>query len=203
MLKKISIGLFIVFILFLMFIGVSIGYNIYNVPKELDIQIVENTKTEDEDLKEANADFFEEEEKAVDSINVPKITPSTKMVYKYFYKADNITETVEDVPPYFLLDFTRQDLEREFELWQVESFSEKEVVMKTVIDGESTQHYIIGEYDGFLAVFYEKEINENNLKEITDIPLSSLSSEEQAKIKEGIKIFGKDELIKFLQNYDI
>ena len=84
----------------------------------------------------------------------------------------------------------------------MKSFSEKEVVLQKVIEGESTQHYIIGEYDGYIAVFYEKEINGTKLKELTDIPLESLTEEEQEQIKKGIKITGKEELMKFLESYD-
>lgn len=198
MIKNLSIAVFIIFICFLIFVGVSIGYSIYNKSEPSKQQLVENESTEITTL-----DLIENiKETEVNNINIPKITPSTKMVYKYFYKLDNTTEVIEDVPPYFLIDLTRQDLEKEFKNWQIESFSASEVVMKTVIEGESIQHYIIGDYDGFVAVFYEKEINGNNLKEITNIPLESLSIEEQEEIKKGIKISGKEELIKFLQNYE-
>ncbi len=30
-----------------------------------------------------------------------RITPSTKMVYEYYYTEDGVTQTLEDVPPYF------------------------------------------------------------------------------------------------------
>ena len=198
MIKNLSIAVFIIFISFLIFVAVSRGYSIYNKSEPSKQQLVENESTEITTL-----DLIENiKETEVNNINIPKITPSTKMVYKYFYKLDNTTEVIEDVPPYFLIDLTRQDLEKEFKNWQIESFSASEVVMKTVIEGESIQHYIIGDYDGFVAVFYEKEINGNNLKEITNIPLESLSIEEQEEIKKGIKISGKEELIKFLQNYE-
>ena len=50
-------------------------------------------------------------------------------------------------------------------------------------------------------IFYEKEINGTNLKEITNTPLESLPIEEQEKIKKGIKITGKEELMRFLVSY--
>ena len=84
---------------------------------------------------------------------------------------------------------------------RIKSFSEREVVLQKAIEGESTQHYIIGEYEGYIAVFYEKYINDTNIKEITNIPLESLPQEEQDRIKKGIKITGKEELMKFLESY--
>ena len=194
MLKKIYILIFFIIIVFVSIISIGIGYSMYNT-NENEVQNIEYNQ-------DINSDFFEAQQKPVDNITVAKITPSTKMTYEYFYKSDQITETVEDVPPYFLIDLTRNDLEDNFKEWQVKSFSEKEVVLQKVIEGGSTQHYIIGEYDGYIAVFYEKEINGTKLKELTDIPLESLTKEEQEQIKKGIKITGKEELMKFLESYD-
>lgn len=193
MLKNFYFVLFFIMIIFVAIISASIGYNMYDKESNKN-QIVESKN-------EANMDFLKEQEKPVDNITVAKITPSTKMTYEYFYKDDSITETVEDTPPYFLIDLTRNDLETNFSDWKIKSFSPKEVVLQKVIEGESTQHYIIGEYDGYIAIYYEKEINGTNLKEITDISLEGLPKEEQEKIKNGIKITGKDELMKFMESY--
>ncbi len=193
MLKKVYFVLFFILVIFVAIISASIGYNMYD-RKNNDNNIIQYKE-------EANTDFFKQQEEPVDNITVAKITPSTKMTYEYFYKDDSITEVVEDVPPYFLIDLTRNDLETNFKDWQIKSFSPKEVVLQKVIEGDSTQHYIIGEYEGYIAVYYEKEINGTKLKEITDIPLEGLSEEEQQKIKEGIKITGKDELMRFLESY--
>lgn len=188
--KKIYFILFFIVILLVAICSMYIGYKMY-----------------DEDANNKNIVPYKAEvntltnEKPVDNIKTEKISPSTKMVYEYIYKDDNITETVEDVPPYFLIDLTRTDLENNFKDWQVKSFSNKEVVLQKAIEGESTQHYIIGEYDGYVAVFYEKEINGTKIKEITDISISSLPKEEQEKLKKGINITGKLELIKFLEDY--
>ncbi len=181
--------LFFITIIFVIIFSITLGYNMYSSKNNV---IEYNTNTTTNVLQE---------EKPVNNIKTAKITPSTKMTYEYVYKQDNITEVIEDVPPYFLIDLTREDLEKNFKDWQIKSFSEREVVMQKSIDTESTQHYIIGEYDGFIAVFYEKEINGTNIKEITSIPLDGLTKDEQEKIKNGIKITGKDELIKFLEAY--
>ncbi|WP_250277942.1 BofC C-terminal domain-containing protein [[Clostridium] colinum] len=190
MYKKIYFALFFITIVLVAIIGIAIGYNMYNNDKN---EVIEYKTQVDTD--------FLEEEKQVDNITVAKITPSTKMTYEYVFKEDNITEVVEDVPPYFLIDLTREDLENNFKDWQIKSFSEREVVLQKAIEGESTQHYIIGEYEGYIAVFYEKYINDTNIKEITNIPLESLPQEEQDRIKKGIKITGKEELMKFLESY--
>ena len=130
-----------------------------------------------------------------------KINPSTKMVYEYYYPEDNVTEVYEDSPPYFLIDYTFEDLKRLYPNWTIASFSDKEVVMKKKIAGPSNQRYIIGEEDGYIAVFYDLGDNERMLKEVTDKPLSAFSETERDILTEGIRVTGNDKLYRALENY--
>ena len=130
-----------------------------------------------------------------------KITPSTKMVYQYYYPEDDVTETIEEAPPYFLVGLTLDNLTEYYENWEIVFFSGEEVIMRMEIPGASSQRYIIGEYQGLLAVFYAEEQNGLILRELTDIPVSSLSPDEQARLREGIYILGEDNLMKALSDY--
>lgn len=196
MLKKRYLVILFIFTIFISSLCIYIGYNLYDP--------INGNKIEESYIKNAETDLniLQNKSNLVSNIKIPKITPSTKMIYEYLYKDDKITETIEDVPPYFLIDLTREDIEKSFDEWQVKSFSEKEVVLQKIMEGKSTKHYIIGEYDGYLAVFYEKEINGTRLKEITDTPIESLSIKEKNEIKNGIKIKGDDELIHYLENFE-
>lgn len=195
--KKIKFLLIGIFFCVTIYFSALIGYSLYkpiNEPKE------EINKNE---APLSTEDLYKNLEKNVSKFETPKITPSTKMIYEYYYKKDGITESFEDIPPYFLIDLTRTELENKFKDWNIKSFSQKEVVMQKVLNSESNQHYILSEYDGYIAIFYEKEINGTNLKDITSIHINSFPKEEQEKIKKGIKIKGDEELIKILQDYDI
>ena len=130
-----------------------------------------------------------------------RITPSTKMVYQYYYEEDGVTEIQEDVPPYFLIDLTLNDLLKYYTNWEVLSFSEREVVMRQIVPDESHQNYVVGEQDGYIAVFYQVEKNGIRLHELTDTPVSSLSQEEQQRLAEGILVTGDDNLAKILEDY--
>lgn len=186
--KKIYFILFFVAIFLTLLISIVIGYSLFN-------------KTNNNNIIQYTQQPKPQQEQPVNNITEHKITSSTKMVYEYFYKKDNITERVEDVPPYFLIGLTRQDLEKNFTDWVVKSFSTDEVLMQKTIDAESTQHYIVKDYDGIVAIFYETPIEGNDIKEITDIMTNTLPKEEQDKLKQGIKIIGKEQLYKLLEAY--
>lgn len=130
-----------------------------------------------------------------------KITPSTKIVYEYYYEDDGKTQIFEEEPPYFLIDETEEHLRKAFVNWEIVSFDETEVVMRKSIEGRSNQHYTVGERGGYVAVFYKKEINGDNLKEITNMPVSALPVEEQERLEKGIDVSGENELHKILEDY--
>lgn len=174
------------------FVGFYMGYIFFSPESAVNKPKLSN------DVKAQNND----ENIEVSNTKEDKITPSTKMVYEYYYEQDKKTEVLEEEPPYFLLDMTRKELEENFNEWQIISFSSNKVLMRKSIKDKSTQHYIIGQYNGFVAVFYKEEINGSNLKEITDTPISTLPKEEQELLNSGIPIDGNDELLKALQSYE-
>lgn len=145
-----------------------------------------------------------EDESVMDYVAVSTtdvINPSTKIVYQYYYTKDGVMKEMEDVPDYFLLGLSFEDMMKYYTGWQIISFSKKEVVMRQIIDDASEKNYIIGEHDGYVAVFYEQPREGISLHEITDKPVSSLNSDEQERLKEGISIKGDYELSKILEDY--
>lgn len=179
--------MFLIFIVALCVLFINIGYNMYSIQNDID-DIKYNVSIE-EDIEE------------VLKPSEDKITPSTKIVYKYFYKQDKVIETVEDVPPYYLIGLTRADIEKYFDSWRVISFSNKEVVLEKTVDAKSLGYYIIDEYDGNLAVYYRDSVDKKRLKEITNIPMDSLSEDEKNYIKDGLYVKGEEEVAKIIENY--
>lgn len=190
--------LIILLIITICVLSVFIGYNGYN-PFSYNDEIKEAGYKNSQNL--VVQDDREQADKPVVATSSNMINKYTKMVYEYVYLYDDITEVVEDVPPYFLLNLTREDLEKNFSDWQVLAFSDNEVIMQKLIEAESPQHYSIKDYDGFVAVFYSNLEEGEILKDITDIPLESLPEYERVKIENGLEIVGKDKLISFLQDY--
>lgn len=179
-----------------------ITYTIFNkrIINQNPINDIETkTYTLEDDIKNQEQ---QTETTEVAAVNIARITPSTKLVYEYYYEGDGQTKREEEVPPYFLLDMTRQDIEEKYPDWQLKSFSNSEVVMRKNIAGKVKERYIIGEYDGYVAVFFEQPVDGVSLRELTDTPISSLTDEEQTKLKIGISILGEDALINAMENYE-
>ncbi len=144
---------------------------------------------------------LQEEDNITVITETARITPSTKMVYEYYYTEDGVTQTLEDVPPYFLLDMTLEDMKKVYTDWKIISFSSKEVVMRKTLEAKSNEQYIIGEKNGYVAVYYKEAQHGIILHEITNTPISALPLEEQERLLEGISVIGDENLSKILSDY--
>lgn len=167
-------------------------------------QIVENdtnhNKSNDFLLNSSNNQQFDE----IPAVQrkSDRISSSTEMIYQYYYEDRDKVVEEKGKPPYFLIDLTRDELQKTYSDWQVSSFSSEKVIMKKNISSNNAFHYILGVYDGFIAIFHNNERGDSELKEITETPISSLPQEERIKLEKGIIVYGEEELIRMLQDYN-
>ena len=73
--------------------------------------------------------------------------------------------------------------------------------MKKSVDGPSSQRYVIGEKDGYIAVYYDVENEGMILKELTSTPITALSDSDRRNVEIGIRIIGKERLVRALEDY--
>jgi hypothetical protein len=130
-----------------------------------------------------------------------RIHPNTKIIYEYFYQGDNTIDTSTESPPYFLMDMTREKLQKQYDGWQIIEFTDRQVVLRKNIPGVSAHSYILGVKDNFIAVYDQSQAGVILLKEVTNTPIQSLSDEEQEKLRSGIKVVGETQLAKILEDY--
>ena len=130
-----------------------------------------------------------------------KINPSTKMVYQYYYADEGTTKVSEDVPPYFMLGLTLDDMVKYYTNWDIVSFSPQEVVMRKTVYGDDSQSYFVCEKDGYITVYYEENGEKSSIKEITSIDTNGLSDEEKERLKKGFSVVGDYSLNRVLENY--
>ena len=131
----------------------------------------------------------------------PLINASTKMVYQYFYSKDKVTKETIEMAPVFLQGLNMEQLQSIYHGWQMILFSPEKVIIRCNIDALSSETYIIGESDGFLAVFYEDGQKGLHLKEKTELPISTLPEEDRMLVKEGIVVTGEENLARFLSDF--
>ena len=140
-----------------------------------------------------------QEQKVMQSM--PLIHSNTKMIYQYFYSRDKVTKEQIEMAPVFLQGMSMEQLQSVYKSWQILLFSPEKVILRCSIDGMSSETYIIAEYEGFLAIFYEDGQRGIHLKEKTEVPISALCEEDAKQVKDGIKVLGEENLAKFLSDF--
>lgn len=185
---------------FCFFAAKNLFTDLETVPKNK--LIVENGNALPDILgEEVKADAREEEAEVVAVSTEEKTKTSTKLIYQYYNEKNELVKQEEDFMPYFLLDLTLSEMQRYFPDWMISSFSSSEIVLRKNME-EEKQGYIVGQQDGFVAIFYEKEKNGISLYELTDTPVSSLSHAEQVRLNDGIYVKGDDKLARILEDYE-
>lgn len=130
-----------------------------------------------------------------------EINAQTKMIYQYFYTSDRVTKEQIETAPDFLQGLNLEQLKSIYNGWQVVLFSPERVILRCSIEGMSSESFILGEDDGYLAVFYEDGNKAVHLKERTDLPISTLPEGDARQIREGLRVTGEENLAKLLSDY--
>ena len=131
-----------------------------------------------------------------------KISPYAKLTIEKFYKGCGHT-TVETIDvPKELVNMTEEELKQKYEKWTVKDFKEKEVHLYREIDANCSSHFVVKEDDGKVIVY--AIVNEDNLKvkEVTNIDFEGLREEDKALIKDGVTLYGEEELYSFIEDFE-
>ena len=83
--------------------------------------------------------------------------------------------------------------------WQVIEFSPDSVLLRKIIGSKDEERYVVGVYDGCVAVFYENE--EDGIYMTTDIPVAGLDHDRQVMLNDGIYVEGRDRLGRIIEDY--
>lgn len=130
-----------------------------------------------------------------------KLSPYAKMIIeKKFTRCGHTSIETIDIPS-DLINMTEEEVQAKYENWEIKSFSTKSVSLYREIVANCNDHFVLKDKDGFLAIYEDVTENDMNLKEITDIDISTLPSGDIANLKNGILVYGKDELSGLLEDF--
>jgi hypothetical protein len=171
---SVSIAVFMVLVLLTYFIAGIMSYK----------------KTRDDSFGNGSIEVRAAEETGIDG--------NTVMQFVYHY-ADGVTEVYDSVPAKYMTGWGKQQLSSAYEKWTMDYYSPEKVVFHKNLDKNSAQHYILREYNGYVAVFYK---DDEKIKEITSANILSMGDDERKRYAEGVEVVGNEELRKILQDLE-
>lgn len=190
---------FYLFLLIFLF-GIGVGYIYLN-----------ETSTKEEEFGTENAinpqnvltpeNTVDENTVNVDSQEI-KISPQAVLIINKYYKDCNHTTTNLVEIPADMVNLTEEKLKNEYPDWEVISFSSREVSIYKEFDGICNEHYVLRENNGVITVYSLDEDENETVYEITDISVEYLTDGDRDRIRNGLVIYGKNELNAFLEDFE-
>lgn len=143
----------------------------------------------------------DEEVKAVAAVET-KISPYATLTIEKFFKtcAHTTLETVEI--PKELVNMTKEELQAKYEKWYIKKFSDKEVHLYREVDANCSSHFVVKEDAGKVAVFAQIDSKSMQFKKSTNIDFDTLRDEDKELIKEGVELYGEEELSSFIEDFE-
>ena len=169
-----------------------LGYQLMNLSIENKDIVEEQNHTIDEDIE-----IVREEN---------RITPNTFIEERIHYKDCSHVVSSSELAQNEVVNLTRSEYEEylntTYPNLRLVSFSNVKIVVFGERNHLCQEHYIIGEQNGYIAIFNIDENGESILyKSFTDYPLSLLPDMDQEKLKEGIVVNSEEELSEILENF--
>lgn len=158
--------------------------------------VIKNVQSKKDEL-----DSGDEEVKAVTAVET-KISPYATLTIEKFFKtcAHTTLETVEI--PKELVNMTKEELQAKYEKWYIKKFTDKEVHLYREVEANCSSHFVVKEDAGKVAVFAQIDSKNMQFKKSTNIDFETLRDEDKELIKEGVELYGEEELSSFIEDFE-
>lgn len=131
-----------------------------------------------------------------------KTSPNCWFIFKTYYtKCEHITIEKDQVQE-VMVNKTKEELEKIYRNWNIVTFRSDEVLFYKELEEICDEHYMLKELDGYIAIYTLDEQDNPTLKEMTAIVTAYLPEEDVQRLKEGIKLIGKEKLNQALEDYE-
>lgn len=131
-----------------------------------------------------------------------KISPNAKITITTFYKKCGHEIIEEKDVSKDIVNLTKKELDKIYEDYEVENFSELQISLYKEENGFCDEHYYIGKNNGTICIYKLNSDGEEELYESTNILIEYLPEEEKKEIEAKKEIIGKEELYSILENFE-
>lgn len=145
----------------------------------------------------------EEKQEVVNTSSVDEIvSPNAKIIITETFQKCGHTISIENEVPREIINLNKEKVAEYYKDWNIDEFNKDEIKISRNNKGICNEHYIIGESNGFISISTKNDIGEYIFKGLTDIPVQYLPEEDLEKLERGIEIIGRENLNKFLEDFE-
>ncbi|MBR3673294.1 MAG: hypothetical protein IKN65_03230 [Clostridia bacterium] len=130
------------------------------------------------------------------------VSPNAKVILTETYQKCGHTIITKQDAPREIVNLNKEKVKEYYLDWNIDEFNSNEIKLSRKNNGICNEHYIIRESDGFISISCKNDIGEYIFKGLTDISVQYLSEEDLNKLEQGIEVVGRDNLNKFLEDFE-
>ena len=157
---------------------------------------VENTTNDVENVTEDTNNMVET------NSSEERISPNAFITFKQTYKGcGHTTSEFVEVPQEFV-NLTEEQLKEKYSDWNVEKFSDTDIVLSKEVEGNCNEHYVVKDVDGTIVVFHKLDDGTEEEYMTTDIATEYLTDTDKIEMQKGIEVNGKQNLNQLIEDYE-
>ncbi|MFR5684487.1 MAG: BofC C-terminal domain-containing protein [Clostridia bacterium] len=191
-------------------IAILTGIYIYKINHISEYQTKDNSKilaqTEVTDDCTEFADLYYAGKIDLEAINASvaekTVSPNAKLIIETLYKTCGHTLKERKQVSESLVNLNEEQVKEEYPEYEIKSFSKDEIILYQEKDEFCNEHYLVKEKDGNIAIYQIDEQKNQSLKEETQINVNFLPDTDKEYLKNGIQVFGKENLNKILEDFE-
>ena len=122
------------------------------------------------------------------------------VIKKNFKLCGHTTENKMNIP-IEMVNYTKSDVEKKYTGWNIEKFTQEEVVLSKEIEANCDSHYVLKIEEEKLKIYNQITKDKCNYIDEINIQLELLPSLELAELEHGIEVYGEEELNNLVENY--
>ena len=131
-----------------------------------------------------------------------KTTPNTILTLQKYYKECGHTITTNNVLPEEMVNLTEEEFREKNLDWELDLFSQEEIILSKELDSFCGEHYLLTESGGFITISTVDENGIVTFKEKTNLSVDYLPEVDRIELKNGLMVYGTDELNKLLEDFE-
>ncbi len=172
-------------------------------PRDNNIEkVAKIDKNIDDDINEIAINNINSETVKETNTKEEKISPNAFITYKIKYKkCGHETAEYKEIPKE-LVNLTKRELQEKYNEWNIEEFSDTNIILKKESKDSCDEHFILKDKDGIVTVFKKDENGEEREYEITDISTEYLTDTDKINMKNGIEVNGIQNLNQLIEDFE-
>lgn len=130
------------------------------------------------------------------------VLPNTKLSFENYYKSCGHIEIIEKIASEDIVNMNEDQLENKYAEYDIEDFLKEEIRLYKEIDGLCDKHYLLIEEDGYVGIYKLKNNGDKVFAYKTNISSEYLTEMDRVQLKQGIYVYGEEELNKTLEDFE-